>query len=49
VAAGGGQAKETYAVVSGSATGELEGLQGHGNSAVGHGIEHPFTLAYELA
>jgi hypothetical protein len=45
----GGQARETYAVVAGSATGELRGLQGDGSSAVGHGLEHPFTLGYELA
>jgi hypothetical protein len=45
----GGQAKESYSVVSGSATGELQGLVGDGSSAVGHGLEHPFTLAYELA
>jgi hypothetical protein len=45
----GGQAKETYVVISGSATGDLAGLSGHGNAAVGHGLEHPFTLAYEFA
>jgi hypothetical protein len=45
----GGQAKETYSVVPGSATGELEGLRGDGRTAVGHGMEHPFTLDYELA
>jgi uncharacterized protein DUF3224 len=44
-----GQAKETYSVVPGSATGELEGLRGEGRTAVGHGMEHPFTLDYELA
>lgn len=44
----GGLAKETYTVVSGSATGELEGLRGEGKSAVGHGMEHPFTFEYEL-
>jgi hypothetical protein len=44
-----GQAKESYSVVEGSATGELEGLQGDGSSSVGHGMEHPFTLSYELA
>lgn len=41
-----GQAKESYFVVPGSATGELEGLLGEGRSAVGHGMEHPFTLSY---
>jgi uncharacterized protein DUF3224 len=45
----GGQARENYCVVPGSGTGELKGLSGHGNSAVGHGMEHPFTLEYELA
>jgi hypothetical protein len=44
----GGQAKETYAVVPGSATGELRGLLGDGTSAVGHGTEHPFVLEYQL-
>jgi hypothetical protein len=44
-----GQAKESYAVIPGSATGELHGLLGDGSSAVGHGMEHPFTLSYELA
>lgn len=44
----GGLAKESYSVVPGSATGELQGLAGEGSSAVGHGMEHPFTLGYEL-
>ena len=43
------QAKESYSVVPGSATGELSGLQGDGRSSLGHGMEHPFTLSYELA
>lgn len=43
----GGQAKETYSVVAGSATGELRGLRGEGTSAVGHGSEHPFVLNYD--
>jgi hypothetical protein len=43
-----GQAKESYSVVPGSATGELAGLEGDGVSAVGHGAEHPFTLNYDL-
>jgi len=42
-----GQAKESYAVVPGSATGELRGLVGEGMSSVGHGMEHPFTLNYQ--
>jgi hypothetical protein len=43
-----GMAKESYVVIPGSATGGLQGLHGEGNSAVGHGMEHPFTLDYEL-
>lgn len=45
----GGQAKESYSVIPGSATGDLHGLLGEGTSDVGHGMEHPFTLSYELA
>jgi len=44
-----GQAKESYSIIPGSATGDLHGLQGEGTSAVGHGMEHPFVLNYELA
>lgn len=44
-----GQAKESYSVIPGSATGDLQGLVGEGSSAVGHGMEHPFTLSYELS
>jgi len=44
-----GQAKESFSVIPGSATGELQGLRGHGSSAVGHGMEHPFSLNYDLA
>ena len=44
----GGQAKESYSVVPGSATGDLLGLTGGGSTSVGHGMEHPFELAYEL-
>lgn len=43
-----GQAKESYSVIPGSATGQLRGLRGEGTSAVGHGTEHPFMLDYEL-
>jgi len=43
-----GQAKESYTVVAGSGTEELHGLRGEGSSAVGHGMEHPFTLSYEF-
>jgi len=45
----GGLAKESYSVIPGSGTGELQGLQGDGTTSVGHGMEHPFTLAWELA
>lgn len=45
----GGEARESYSIVPGSATGELSGLRGHGSSAVGHGSEHPFTLDYDFA
>ncbi len=43
-----GVAKESYSVISGSGTGELRGLRGEGESAVGHGTEHPLSLNYEL-
>lgn len=43
-----GQAKESYSVIPGSGTGDLHTLRGEGVSAVGHGLEHPFTLTYEL-
>ena len=43
-----GMAKESYFVVPGSGTGELQGLRGEGSSTVGHGTEHPLTLNYEL-
>jgi len=43
-----GEARESYAVVAGSATGELRGLEGHGETAVGHGMEHPFALHYTI-
>ncbi len=43
-----GVAKESYFVIPGSGTGELQGLRGEGSSAVGHGTEHPLTLTYEL-
>lgn len=44
----GGLAKESYTVIPGSATGELQGLVGNGSTAVGHGMEHPFSLTYDL-
>ncbi len=43
-----GQAKESYAEIPGSGTGELDGLAGHGESAVEHGMEHPFSPDYDL-
>jgi len=43
-----GQATESYTVIPGSATGDLRGLVGEGHSSVGHGMEHPFELRYEL-
>jgi hypothetical protein len=43
-----GLANESYSVVAGSATGDLRGLRGEGTSSVGHGLEHPFQLTYEL-
>jgi hypothetical protein len=44
-----GRAKESYSVIPGSATGELMGLHGDGRSDVGHGMEHPFSLNYDLS
>lgn len=41
----GGEAKETYTVIPGSATGDLAGLTGSGSSAVGHAMEHPFSIS----
>ncbi len=43
-----GVARESYVVIPGSGTGELQGLRGEGASAVGHGTEYPLTLNYEL-
>jgi hypothetical protein len=43
-----GRARESYSVIAGSGTGELQGLEGNGTSAVGHGMEHPFELNYDL-
>jgi uncharacterized protein DUF3224 len=43
-----GQANESYSVVDGSATGELRGLRGDGKTSVGHGLDHPFALDYDL-
>ena len=43
-----GAAKESYVVIPGSGTGELQNLRGEGTSDVGHGVEHAVTLHYEL-
>ena len=43
-----GVAKESYLVIRGSGTGELKGLRGEGETAVGHGLEHPMTMHYEF-
>jgi Protein of unknown function (DUF3224) len=43
-----GVAQESYSVIPGSGTGALKGLRGAGTSAVGHGMEHPLTLNYQL-
>ena len=43
-----GQAKESYAVVTGSGTGELRSLRGEGTSSLGHAADYPFALNYEL-
>lgn len=44
----GGQAKETYWVIPGSGTGDLRAMRGEGGSSVGHGMEHSFTLSYDV-
>ena len=43
-----GVATESYFVIPGSGTGELQSLRGEGRSALGHGTEYPLTLDYEL-
>lgn len=43
-----GTATETYSIVPGSGTGDLRDIRGSGSTAVGHGMEHPFTLSYEI-
>jgi hypothetical protein len=43
-----GVAKESYEVVAGSGTAQLRGLRGEGTSAVGHGLEHPFAMSYDV-
>ena len=44
----GGQAKESYSVIPGSATGALHSLRGAGSSALGHGAEYSFVLNFDL-
>ena len=44
----GGLAKESYTIIAGSGTGELQGISGNGHSSVGHGMEHPFELNFEF-
>jgi hypothetical protein len=44
----GGQARESYSVVTGSGTDEVRGLRGEGMSSVGHAADYPFALNYEL-
>jgi hypothetical protein len=44
-----GQAIEDYSVIAGSGTGALGSLEGDGHTEVGHGMEHPFELRYDLA
>ena len=43
-----GMASETYTVVPGSGTGALATISGQGKTSVGHGMEFPFELEYEL-
>lgn len=43
-----GMAKESYSVIPGSGTGELRNLRGEGTTSVGHGMEHPMVLNFEL-
>ena len=46
-----GESRSEYLMMyreDGSATGDLSGLRGEGSSDVGHGLEHPFSLNYEL-
>jgi hypothetical protein len=43
-----GQAKESYSVIAGSGTGDLQGLSGDGMTALGHATDYPFDLSYEL-
>jgi len=43
-----GLANETYTVVPGSGTGALAGITGQGKTSVGHGMDHPFELEYEI-
>lgn len=44
----GGISKVSLQVVPGSGTGELRGLRGEGDFAVGQAKEYPFTLDYDF-
>ncbi len=44
----GGVAKSTYSIVPGLATGDLIGLQGEGESTVGHAPPYAITLDYDF-
>ena len=44
----GGVAKAHYVVVPGSGTGELRGLRGEGNFALGHAQQYPLLLDYDF-
>lgn len=43
-----GVATSLWSVVPGSATGDLQGLRGEVNSALGHGTSYPVEFSYEL-
>jgi hypothetical protein len=44
-----GALKETYFVVPGSGTGELQGLRGKGSASIGEQADrYPFTLEYDF-
>lgn len=43
-----GVARSLWSVVPGSGTGDLQGLRGEVNSALGHGTSYPVEFSYEL-
>jgi hypothetical protein len=43
-----GVAKSTWSVVPNSGTGDLQGLRGEVNSALGHAKNYPVELSYEV-